>query len=204
MYTVPIEIKKSLIEGRGYFAAEDIPTGTIVYCYSKDDIRYTPDQFEELNNKEKSRVVNFAVEDEFGNWVETSTGAFTNHSCNPNIMPLFVAGIYCDIAIRDIKKGEEITIDYSLFYSSQTWSMSCHCGANSCRHKVGFGVKIPINVEEMWQKDINNAIKNLDKVHQPLFDMTDELAKELSLKIKSFTNITVAKYIKFSLIARSN
>lgn len=200
MYTVPLDIQNSTIEGRGYFATTDIPLGTIVYFYGESDIRYSPEQFEKLEPDVKKRVMDFAVEDEFGNWVETSTGAFTNHSCDPNIMPIFINGIYFDIAIKDIKKGEEITIDYSLFFSSQKWQMECHCGSNNCRHFVGFGLEINPDVEKMWQQNLNLAVANINNIAQPLFDLTDKLAINLTSNIKSILNPVVFKYNKFSLI----
>jgi len=50
------------------------------------------------------------------------TDGDANHSCDANILSLFVDGIYCDIAARDIQAGEEVTIDYGLFYSSFQWN----------------------------------------------------------------------------------
>jgi len=54
-----------------------------------------------------------------------------NHSCEPN------AGIRNDtilIAIKDIKKGEEIFFDYSSTMDEEgDWSMPCLCGESNCR-----------------------------------------------------------------------
>lgn len=54
---------------------------------------------------------------------------YLNHSCEPNA--------YVDqaalIARRDIKTGEEITADYSLFTDFPLWDMECGCRTPSCR-----------------------------------------------------------------------
>ena len=56
---------------------------------------------------------------------------YVNHSCEPNT----TAKNYCDIAIRNIKKDEEITGDYSedLLPGEE---MQCNCGSERCRKIV--------------------------------------------------------------------
>ena len=50
---------------------------------------------------------------------------YVNHSCNANT---FVKN-NSDIAIRDIKKGEEITSNYS---DSEPLDFECKCGSENC------------------------------------------------------------------------
>lgn len=60
-------------------------------------------------------------------------GRSVNHSCSPN------AGIINDTeltALADIKKGEEITFDYSTTMDEDCWIMICKCGHNNCRKIV--------------------------------------------------------------------
>jgi len=57
-----------------------------------------------------------------------------NHSCDPN------AGIRKNselFALRDIKKGEEITFDYSVTIAPTKWHMKCKCGLKNCRKILG-------------------------------------------------------------------
>ena len=37
------------------------------------------------------------------------------------------------VARRDIKAGEEITMDYATFYNEAMDDFVCHCGARKCR-----------------------------------------------------------------------
>lgn len=57
---------------------------------------------------------------------------YLNHSCVPSA--------YVDmdklIARRDIKTGEELTADYSLFTDFPLWDMDCRCGEGKCRKRI--------------------------------------------------------------------
>lgn len=58
---------------------------------------------------------------------------FLNHSCEPN------AGIKNNrliIAIRSIRKGDQVFIDYAM-NSNDDWTMECHCCSDRCRKIVG-------------------------------------------------------------------
>jgi len=61
---------------------------------------------------------------------------YLNHSCNPN------AGIKNNrdiVAMRPIKKGEEIVFDYAMnnfdymMSNIDNWKMKCSCGSKNCR-----------------------------------------------------------------------
>jgi len=52
---------------------------------------------------------------------------YVNHSCDANT----TAKQFCDIAKRDIKKGEEITANYKEELSPST-EMKCNCGSKNC------------------------------------------------------------------------
>ncbi len=55
-------------------------------------------------------------------------GCFLNHSCRPNVAERNRIGY----AIRNIAKGEEITIDYDAIAHLEK-QFACRCGANDCR-----------------------------------------------------------------------
>lgn len=63
---------------------------------------------------------------------------FINHSCTPNVGMLNAKTF---IALRNIKSGEEITIDYA-FVDNEEYSFTCHCGNPNCRQTItGFDWK---------------------------------------------------------------
>lgn len=144
-----LEIFRSEQCGWGVRSLNDIPRGAFVSKYLGEVItdeeaeRRGDDMyffnlipFEKTNNDD-----NFVVDAKhFGNF-----SRFYNHSCEPNMFPHQVYIYNHDIrlpyvaffAFRDIKAGEELTLDYN--YTSlniQGKSMECKCGAEKCRKNV--------------------------------------------------------------------
>ena len=64
---------------------------------------------------------------------KNNPGFYINHSCNSS------AGIRDSIeivAMRDIKKGEEVKFDYSTSESENGWTLICQCGEENCRRLI--------------------------------------------------------------------
>ena len=71
-----------------------------------------------------------------GRWIVPAADCpwrYINHSCEPN------CGLKgrTVVALRRIRKGEEITIDYSTTEEDPYWRMSCSCGSLRCRKQIG-------------------------------------------------------------------
>jgi len=62
-------------------------------------------------------------------------GGSLNHSCDSN---LWLADEVTLVARRDIRAGEELTVDYALFTTDPQWAMDypCQCGAPDCRMTI--------------------------------------------------------------------
>ncbi len=56
---------------------------------------------------------------------------FINHSCAPNTFFRITPGRAEIYALRDIRRGEELTVDYG--ESQHEGRLPCRCGAPSCR-----------------------------------------------------------------------
>jgi SET domain-containing protein len=131
-----VEIRKSKIQGNGIFAIEAIHKDEIIaikmgYLISKEEIGKLP---------KKCKDVCLQIEDDFfigpKNINEYSTNTiYINHSCNPNVG---IRGQITIVAMRDIKKDEELTMDYSMFFTKFLGheKMECNCGALDCRKKL--------------------------------------------------------------------
>lgn len=134
------EIKESKTHGLGTFAKVDIKKGDIIYVKAgtvmlKKEAKYyntnNPDGYWPINDKYVMAGTN---EEEFN-----SQKAWVNHSCDANCG---YSGQVSVIAMRDIKKGEEITQDYGLL-DNEKYSFKCNCGSENCRGIVtGFDWKI--------------------------------------------------------------
>jgi len=68
---------------------------------------------------------------------QLENAAFFNHSCDPNSG--FKGQIFL-VAMRNIKKGEQVTFDYAMVLSKAKnvsfYKIKCFCGANNCRGYV--------------------------------------------------------------------
>ena len=60
------------------------------------------------------------------------TGTF-NHSCEPN---LGMGGVNKYVAIRDIKKGEELVDEFVFTESSSFEPFKCNCSSKNCRKVI--------------------------------------------------------------------
>lgn len=76
-------------------------------------------------------------------------GVFGNHSCDPNAGIRGALDVY---ALRPIRKGEEICYDYSTTMSEGRWTMTCRCGADSCRGVVGDFHDLPPELKQRYLK----------------------------------------------------
>lgn len=89
--------------------------------------------------------------------------SYINHSCDPN------AGIRnrtCVVAMKDIAKGEQITIDYAMIvvkYDS-TWldqcedDLRCACGSTDCRGLLGSYEALPEVQKSRYKTYISDCI----------------------------------------------
>ncbi len=120
----PIIVKKSRLSGRGVFASRTIKEGQIVLSWHPKKISR---QQAEALSRDEQHYLNI-VDGEY--LYMQSPERYVNHSCDPNTKP---SG-YSDVAIRDIKKGEEVTSDYG---NSSMYKFQCDCGSPNCRGLVG-------------------------------------------------------------------
>ncbi|KAJ6954282.1 hypothetical protein NC652_005885 [Populus alba x Populus x berolinensis] len=73
--------------------------------------------------------------------VKGNLGRFINHSCDPNCRTekWVVNGEICIglFALRDIKKGEEVTFDYNYVRVVGAAAKRCYCGSPQCQGYIG-------------------------------------------------------------------
>lgn len=106
-----IIIKKSKLHGKGVFAARNISNKeTIEFC---ETILVLKDEVDHLN---KTNLGNYHFSWRGGNVViALGNGSLYNHSYEPNAKYVheYKENKLKFVAIRDIKKGEEITVNYN-------------------------------------------------------------------------------------------
>lgn len=64
-------------------------------------------------------------------------GDFLNHSCSPNARIVKRKNRLFIVAVKNIKKGEEVVIDYATTLAKDDiWKMKCSCGSQTCRGMI--------------------------------------------------------------------
>ena len=121
-------IKNSEIEGKGVFAHRNFKKGEIVLRW---DVNHTLDE-KDINNVPESEKKYISIFQ--GKYtIMQEPERYVNHSCNPNTM----AKDFCDIAVRDILKGEEITGNYA-DNSEPGDTMICKCKSKNCKKIINY------------------------------------------------------------------
>ena len=72
---------------------------------------------------------------------------YINHSCEPNVFDKNRKVI----AMKDIKKGDELSYDYSIA-GVDNCRMNCHCKTKNCRKIIQGYKSLPNNVREMYKR----------------------------------------------------
>ncbi len=116
-----IIIKKSKINKKGVFAARDFRKGEVVLKWNPKILEQS--EIGKLKNNQKQYLKKVGRNKYF---LRQSPEKFVNHSCEANTR----SKNGCDVAIRKIKKGEEITSDYG---KDSLVSFVCKCGSKNCR-----------------------------------------------------------------------
>jgi len=81
-----------------------------------------------------------------------------NHSCDPNA---YIEDYMMSRALRDIKKGEEITVDYGTFIDhSDTILKKCKCNSKECRGEITGKDWLTYNLVMKYNMKCSNSIIN--------------------------------------------
>ena len=130
-WTHPHATRKETPYGAGLFAKESIPKGTRLIAFGGYMIPI--DIFVTLPKHIQEHPFQVADDLVFGQIAvhELNDADFLNHSCEPNAG---FSGQAFVVAMRDIKPGEELTIDYAMCTSSPVLrDIECLCASTSCR-----------------------------------------------------------------------
>ena len=120
----------SRIDGQGAFAAEDIPARLKIGEIRGESISV---QQARIRATRSARIM--IVELSSRKAIDFSRSSdpmrYTNHSCVPNARLCLRQGRVEFYALRAIKSGEEITVDYGPTHHEGR--LSCRCSAPGCR-----------------------------------------------------------------------
>jgi uncharacterized protein len=127
-----LAVDKSQIQGKGCFASEHFRRWRKIAEYTGERISNA----EAHRRAHRRRLRICAIDDQWS--LDGSRGGngthYINHSCEPNSYMKVLYGHILFFALRDIKAGEEITVDYDSTLHSD--KKRCICGAARCRGTI--------------------------------------------------------------------
>lgn len=135
-----IYIGKSDINGKGIFAGEDIKKGERIQYIKGKRVKNVV-----KNSRESAAIANWiGISRKFWMNTEGTPFLFINHSCDPNAA---IMGTKTVVALENVRKDEEITIDYSMSDADPHWEgIHCTCGTRNCRKEIRAIYTIPPSV----------------------------------------------------------
>ena len=125
-------VARSRIVGRGLFAGSAIRARAKIGEFEGERV-----SLREARRRARGRDTIAIVELE--DFALDATGSnrgfrFINHSCRPNTFTRVTESRAEFYALRDIRRGEELTVDYEESHHNGT--LPCRCGAPNCRGKI--------------------------------------------------------------------
>ncbi len=156
-----IYISTSKISGKGIMAGENISKGEHIQY-----IKGTPKKLVIHNKKDSDSNPNW-IGFAKNQWIDPDyPNQFLNHSCEPNCG---IQGRVTMVALKSIKEGEEITIDYSITECDDMWEMKCTCGSKNCRKVVKSIQHLPESQFKKYFPYVPTYFKNLYITLHPKF-----------------------------------
>ena len=123
-----VYIAKTKYAGKGIFALKPIKKDEVIFIVKGKIVK---SGFGPQENKHPNMIG-------YNNktWImlfKSNPLYYLNHSCNPNAG---IKGKVTFIAMKPIKKDEEITLDYSIAEEDSSWRMKCKCMNKNCRKMI--------------------------------------------------------------------
>lgn len=150
------QIKETNDKGQGVFVKKEIKAKTIIGEYTGIKIK-----IEEYDlDKDKDGLYLMFLDDKYAIYPDLTKIDIhlINHSCDPNCWILNSKKHIFFFALRDIKKGEELTISYLLPPKDETCkdcNHNCYCGSKKCTGTMHQSLK-KFNKWQKFQENLND------------------------------------------------
>ncbi|GGD54163.1 SET domain-containing protein [Muriicola marianensis] len=147
--------------GYGVVATRDIPAGTITWVLDALDREFTSAQYEKMPPIYKTILDTYTYRNNKGHYVLCwDLGRYVNHSFRSNCLS---TAYEFEIAIRDIKKGEQLTDDYGYLNLQEPFT-----GVDEgTDRKVVFPDDL-LRYHEVWDAELRKVFNLISEKKQPL------------------------------------
>ena len=150
------KIKKSKIDKDGLYANCDIKKGTKIIEYKGKIISVKQSETDpKFDNDKAIYLFNINKKYDLDGDFKFNIARLINHSCDPNCEVDGIGFKLWIYAIRDIKKGEELSYDYGFSYDEDYKNFPCRCQSKNC---VGYIVRS----ESRWRIKKNKKLKQIN------------------------------------------
>ena len=157
--------------GYGVFATRLIPKGTLTWVRDDLDQIVDPGLDARLPEMLGRLLHKYSYLEPRGRVLCWDHARFINHSCEPNCRS---TGFDFEIAVRDIRAGDELTDDYGSL--NVDYEFVCACGSPACRRLVR--ASDMVQNAAAWDREASDAFRALGSVPQPLWPLvTSERAE---------------------------
>jgi|SRR5579863_9189923 len=135
----PLRVGPSRIDRRGVFAEKNIPPRrrVVEYAGEKITINQALSRIEKVLKRKGPKRLYIAKLNRrwaLDGGVGGSGAEYINHCCDPNLFVRKANGRIHLYSRRRIRKGQELTLDYS--FGPTENPLPCHCGSPKCRGTI--------------------------------------------------------------------
>ena len=133
------KVKKSKIDKNGLYANRNIKSGTRIIEYKGKIISVKQSENDpKFDNNKAIYLFNLNKRYDLDGAYNFNIARLINHSCNPNC-EVFGKGLKVWVyAMKNIKKGEELSYDYGFSFDENFRQFPCNCRSKNC---VGYIVR---------------------------------------------------------------
>lgn len=147
--------------GYGIYATQDIPVGTITWVKDELDRVFKISEIQAMTEANRENLLKYTYRNRHGDYFFCwDLTRYVNHSYEPNSM---LTSMDFEIAIKDIKKGDELTNDYGTLNIIEAFK--CANGPHEREFVRPDDLK---RYSVKWDSLINSAMEFHSKVNQPL------------------------------------
>jgi uncharacterized protein len=124
-----VAVGPSRIDGQGAFADEPVPARRKIGEIRGESISVAEARIR-ATRSERIMIVELSARSAIDFSRSADPMRYTNHSCRPNARLCIRQGRVEFYALRDIERGEEITVNYG--ETHHEGRLACRCGAPGC------------------------------------------------------------------------